>query len=303
MVRLAFALTGKPDLAEDVVQDAFALLHAKLEGVNNPGAYLRMTVVNLCRNRERRRRQDRQLDARLQRPQLSSLGASEMVDVLLLLPYRQRAVLVLRYWGDWSEAEISFGTPLPPRHGQGSRFSRGCPPEEGTFRMNCDIEGELRSALEEFPESHHWPIRSAHGRLRSPPLPRHHVDVKTLTLAGCLVVLIGTVVAIGVENSHQRSHRPSPAATTSTLPPTTSSLPQPGPYVVPSVVGLTSLQAVGELQSAGLTNSIDNLDCPGSISEGRVVGQNPPAGFRAASDSRVNLRISCSTTSATTSRG
>jgi RNA polymerase sigma factor (sigma-70 family) len=30
-----------------------------------------------------------------------------MGDVLFRLPYRQRAVLVLRYWGDWSEAEIA----------------------------------------------------------------------------------------------------------------------------------------------------------------------------------------------------
>jgi len=30
-----------------------------------------------------------------------------VVDVLLHLPYRQRAVLVLRYWGDWSEVEIA----------------------------------------------------------------------------------------------------------------------------------------------------------------------------------------------------
>ena len=37
----------------------------------------------------------------------ASLGASEMGDVLFGLPYRQRAVLVLRYWGDWSEVEIA----------------------------------------------------------------------------------------------------------------------------------------------------------------------------------------------------
>jgi RNA polymerase sigma factor (sigma-70 family) len=107
MLRLAYVLTSNADIAEDVVQDAFALLHAKLESIDNPGGYLRITVVNLCRNQERRRRQDRRLDSRLQQLQLSSLGASEMVDAMLHLPYRQRAVLVLRYWGDWSEAEIA----------------------------------------------------------------------------------------------------------------------------------------------------------------------------------------------------
>lgn len=114
MLRLAYVLTGNADAAEDVVQDAFALLHAKVESVDNPGGYLRVTVVNLCRNLERRRRRDRRLDARLQQPQFSSLGASEMVDAMLHLPYRQRTVLVLRYWGDWSEAEIASALKCRP---------------------------------------------------------------------------------------------------------------------------------------------------------------------------------------------
>jgi RNA polymerase sigma factor (sigma-70 family) len=114
MVRLAFVLLGDGDTAEDVVQDAFALLHSKLAEVVNPGGYLRVTVVNLCRNRERQRRHARRLDARPQQTELASLGAIEMADVLLGLPYRQRAVLVLRYWGDWSEAEIAAALNCRP---------------------------------------------------------------------------------------------------------------------------------------------------------------------------------------------
>jgi RNA polymerase sigma-70 factor (sigma-E family) len=104
MVRMAHALTGNADTAEDLVQDAFARLHGRIEPLDNPGGYLRTTVVNLCTDHDRR-------DARERRPvemapsARLSLEASEMVDVLLGLPYRQRAVLVLRYWGDWSEAE------------------------------------------------------------------------------------------------------------------------------------------------------------------------------------------------------
>ena len=37
MLRLAYVLTGNADVAEDVVQDAFALLHTKLEIADNPG--------------------------------------------------------------------------------------------------------------------------------------------------------------------------------------------------------------------------------------------------------------------------
>jgi RNA polymerase sigma-70 factor (sigma-E family) len=106
MVRLAHALTGSAEAAEDIVQDAFARILGRTESLGNPGGYLRTTVVNLCRDRERRRRREPGWDTPWAAGSLS-LGASEVVDVLLRLPYRQRAVLVLRYWGDWSEAEIA----------------------------------------------------------------------------------------------------------------------------------------------------------------------------------------------------
>jgi len=107
MVRLAHALTGSVDAAEDIVQDAFARILGRTDGLDSPGGYLRTTVVNLCRDRERRRRRERRLRTPSADRITLSLGASEVVDVLLRLPYRQRAVLVLRYWGDWSEVEIA----------------------------------------------------------------------------------------------------------------------------------------------------------------------------------------------------
>lgn len=114
MVRLAHALTGSPESTEDVVQDAFARLHSRKGRIENPGGYLRTTVVNLCRDRERHRRRERRLDTRMSAPPSLSLGASELVDVLLRLQYRQRAVLVLRYWGGWSEAEIAHALGCRP---------------------------------------------------------------------------------------------------------------------------------------------------------------------------------------------
>jgi RNA polymerase sigma-70 factor (sigma-E family) len=106
-VRLAHALTGSAEAAEDLAQEAFARIHLRIEGLESPGGYLRTTVVNLCHDRERRRRRERRFDTAPLLELPLSLGASEMIDVLLRLPYRQRAVLVLRYWGDWSEAEIA----------------------------------------------------------------------------------------------------------------------------------------------------------------------------------------------------
>lgn len=54
MVRLAHLLVRDRAVAEELVQDAFLRLHARLDGVDDPGAYLRTTVVNLCRGHGRR---------------------------------------------------------------------------------------------------------------------------------------------------------------------------------------------------------------------------------------------------------
>ena len=80
MVRLAHALTGGTEAAEDVVQEAFARMLARMlgrtDGWESPGGYLRTTVVNLCRDRERRRRRERPPGPPSDRSSLS-LGASE----------------------------------------------------------------------------------------------------------------------------------------------------------------------------------------------------------------------------------
>lgn len=107
MVRLAHLLTGSGPDAEDAVQEAFARLQGRMAGLEHPGGYLRTTVVHLCHDRGRRVASERRMRQALATPPLLSLGASEVMDVLSGLPYRQRATLVMRYWGDWSEREIA----------------------------------------------------------------------------------------------------------------------------------------------------------------------------------------------------
>lgn len=107
-VRLALALTQWRDGSEDIVQDSFARVQPRFAALETPGGYLRVTVVNMCREAERRRRRER---GRLELA--GSVGdrvpaeARELLDVLAALDYRPRAVLVLRYWAGWSEAEIA----------------------------------------------------------------------------------------------------------------------------------------------------------------------------------------------------
>ena len=105
MVRLAFLLTGGDPAAEELVHDAFLAVHRRWDGISNPGAYLRMSVVNACRSHHR----TGAVRARLQlRPPTIVVDApDEISDAIARLPERQRAAVVLRYFADLPEAEIA----------------------------------------------------------------------------------------------------------------------------------------------------------------------------------------------------
>jgi len=105
MVRLALLLTGSNEVAEDLVQDAFVRVQRNWDRIEQPGAYLRVVVVNRCRTWRGHRRRERPLRAS---DGLSSDAAyREMIDALARVPPRRRAALVLRYYEDRSEAEIA----------------------------------------------------------------------------------------------------------------------------------------------------------------------------------------------------
>ncbi|HEY2207429.1 MAG TPA: SigE family RNA polymerase sigma factor [Pseudonocardia sp.] len=122
LVRLAALLVDEPGTAEDVVQEAFAGLHRHWSGLRDEHAalgYLRTAVVNGSRSVLRRRRTAReyvpphQVNARsAESLALLSAEHQSVVDALAALPARQREVLVLRYYGGLSEAEISEATGI-----------------------------------------------------------------------------------------------------------------------------------------------------------------------------------------------
>ncbi|MFC5995976.1 SigE family RNA polymerase sigma factor [Pseudonocardia hispaniensis] len=122
LVRLAILLVDEPGTAEDVVQEAFTGLHRNWSGLRDESAalgYLRIAVVNGSRSVLRRRRTARdyvpphQVNAR-SAESLAMLSAEHqaVVDALATLPPRQREVLVLRYYGGLSEAEIADATGI-----------------------------------------------------------------------------------------------------------------------------------------------------------------------------------------------
>ena len=118
MVRLAYGLTGDLGHAEDVAQAAFARAYASWSRVartGDPDAYVRRIVINENNSRFRRRRVTERLVDAVPEPSGQraasagdALGASEaLLKALRRLGPRQRAVVVLRFWMDMSEAETA----------------------------------------------------------------------------------------------------------------------------------------------------------------------------------------------------
>jgi RNA polymerase sigma-70 factor (sigma-E family) len=144
MLRLAYGLTGDRGHAEDVAQAAFARAYAswgRVRRTGDPDAYVRRIVINENRRRFRKQRVAEALPG-----SLPDTGAAQenpedraaLLGALRTLGPRQRAVVLLRYWMDMSEAETaatlncSVGTVK-------SQASRALATLRGKI-----VEGELR---------------------------------------------------------------------------------------------------------------------------------------------------------------
>jgi DNA-directed RNA polymerase specialized sigma24 family protein len=116
LVRLAFVLTGSRELAEDLVQDSFVRLHRHFDRLETPDRYARQVVVNACRSHFRRSGRERERRPLLYVVDGDGAGTSsgELHDLLLRLPYRQRAAIVLRFYADLSENEIAEALECRP---------------------------------------------------------------------------------------------------------------------------------------------------------------------------------------------
>ena len=104
LVRLAALLSNSSD-APDLVQDCFVGLHRHWTRVREPLPYVRRSVVHACASHHRRALRTRSLPVPVTVD--SELGADELDDALAKLPGRQRAAVVLRYYGDLPDADIA----------------------------------------------------------------------------------------------------------------------------------------------------------------------------------------------------
>jgi RNA polymerase sigma-70 factor (sigma-E family) len=108
LVRLA-RLLGDPADAEDAVQSAFVRVYrrGRLRDPSLAGAYLRQTVVNLCRSAWRRKQTARRHAEPAGGegiPEVDVAGRLAMREAVAALPRRQREAVVLRYYADLTEA-------------------------------------------------------------------------------------------------------------------------------------------------------------------------------------------------------
>jgi len=117
LVRLAAFLVRDTATAEEVVQDSFVAMHGawrRLRDTDKALSYLRQSVVNRSRSVLRHRMV---VDKNTPKPPpdmpsaehgaIIQLERSAVVSALRALPDRQREALVLRYYGDLSEAQIA----------------------------------------------------------------------------------------------------------------------------------------------------------------------------------------------------
>lgn len=114
MVRLAYGLTGDRADAEDVAQAAFARAYAswpRVRRAGDPEAYVRQIVINEHRGRFRPRAHESLTDRVPERGGADLAGEhgerAALMTALRALGPRQRAVVVLRYWLDMTEAQTA----------------------------------------------------------------------------------------------------------------------------------------------------------------------------------------------------
>ena len=117
LVRLAALLLRDTATAEEVVQDSFVAMHdgwRRLRDNDKALSYLRQSVVNRARSVLRHRVVvDRNAPKpppdmpSAERGAITLLERSAVVTALRTLPARQREALVLRFYGDLSEAQIA----------------------------------------------------------------------------------------------------------------------------------------------------------------------------------------------------
>ncbi|WP_245644432.1 SigE family RNA polymerase sigma factor [Nocardioides jensenii] len=123
LFRTAYLVSGDKQTAEDLVQTAAAKLYLAWDRVHERGnvdAYVRRIIINEHNSLWRRPWKKREHvteelpETGYVDPQTDPTEAAALWKAVQALPARQRAVIVLRYYEDLSEAEIAATLEISP---------------------------------------------------------------------------------------------------------------------------------------------------------------------------------------------
>ena len=115
VVRLAVALTGRTDVAEEVAQESFVAAYrrwSRVATLDDPAGWVRRVATNRCVSSGRRYVTELRLLVRLRHQRTSSSEHEQVVDdelwaVVRSLPRRQAQVVALTFVEDRSVADIA----------------------------------------------------------------------------------------------------------------------------------------------------------------------------------------------------
>jgi RNA polymerase sigma-70 factor (sigma-E family) len=110
LLRFGHALTGSPHGGADLVQDALErtmLAWSRIDSKDDPEGYVRRIMVNRNVSIWRRYRRERLVDEVPERQLPDRTRDDSLWEAIKQLPTKQRAIIVLRYYEDLSEAQIA----------------------------------------------------------------------------------------------------------------------------------------------------------------------------------------------------
>lgn len=114
LLRLAWSLTGRKDLGEELVQETMLKVHRRWDEVgryDSPGGFARRVLLNDARTHAKRRdaerRALRRVEASTPRQADDPPPGDEFWSAVRALPPRQRQVVALHYVDDCSVADIA----------------------------------------------------------------------------------------------------------------------------------------------------------------------------------------------------
>ncbi|WP_331769979.1 SigE family RNA polymerase sigma factor (plasmid) [Embleya sp. NBC_00888] len=176
LLRTAYLLTGDHHRAEDLVQTALIRVYRRWRRIDRgmgAEAYTRRVVVNLHNSWWRRKSSREQSRAELPEGAVRNAHAlvelhTDMWAALATLSPRTRAVLVLRYYEDLSEAEVAriLGTPIGTVKSQHSR---------GLARLRAVLGAEQSASKSAESPASARPTEPANGATGSRPVPARTV--------------------------------------------------------------------------------------------------------------------------------